>query len=223
MGAEDDRQAGAYRHSPSFSSDSFALATWLRFGEIQAEQKECPDYSPKAFRQALKDIRKLTASKSMKIDDAVRLCSESGVVLALVKPFPGTAVSGASWWVTPRKPVIQLSGRHLSDDHLWFSMFHEAAHLLHSKNEIFLHGKEKEASDSSIEVAANDWAADFLVPRRDWDRFTAATRFTETAVRRFADDQGIAPGIVVGRLQHEGRLAWGSGLNRLKKRFKWAE
>ena len=35
--------------------------------------------------------------------------------------------------------MIQLSARHKSDDHLWFSFFHEAAHvLLHSKKSVFV-------------------------------------------------------------------------------------
>jgi hypothetical protein len=33
----------------------------------------------------------------------------------------------------------------------------------------------------------------------------------------------IAPGIVVGRLQHEGILPWKSRLNSLKKRFRWED
>ena len=38
----------------------------------------------------------------------------------------------------------------------------------------------------------------------------------------FADEQGIAPGIVVGRLQHEGHLPWRE-LNGLKVRLQWKE
>lgn len=42
---------------------------------------------------------------------------------------------------TPTKAVIQLSLRHKTDDHLWFSFFHEAGHvLLHSKKETFITG-----------------------------------------------------------------------------------
>ena len=56
-----------------------------------------------------------------------------------VQPLPKTALSGAAWWLTPKKAVIQLTARHKSDDHLWFSFFHEAAHiLLHSKKDDFV-------------------------------------------------------------------------------------
>jgi HTH-type transcriptional regulator/antitoxin HigA len=41
-------------------------------------------------------------------------------------------------------------------------------------------------------------------------------------IRSFAADLGIAPGIVVGRMQKEGFLAWSQG-NTLNRRFKFVE
>ena len=213
----------AYRHSPSFKSDDCTLATWLRLGEIEASQKECADYREATFRQSLKLIRNLTGSKSREVfDRAARLCGDAGVALTIIKPLPKTALSGASWWLTPRKAVIQLSARHMSDDQLWFSLFHEAAHiLLHSKRNVFVH--ERNGNTSDIESQADRWAADFLVSSQDWNEFIDTSDFTESDVLGFSDEQGIAPGIVVGRLQHEGHLGWRTGLNRLKVRLKWSE
>ncbi len=213
----------AYRHSPSFKSDESILATWLRLGEIEASRMDCAAYKEATFRQALKRIRNLTARRSDGVfDEVARLCSDAGVALIIIKPLPKTALSGASWWLTPRKAVIQLSARHMSDDHLWFSMFHEAAHiLLHSKKNVFVH--ERNGVDTDIEVQADRWAADFLISPRRWNEFIDTSEFTESVVVRFADEQGIAPGIVVGRLQHEGHIGWRTNLNVLKVRLKWSE
>lgn len=218
-----------YRHSASFSSDDKALATWLRIGEMQTEREECAAYNKAAFRQALQQIRQITqTSIDTALDEAQRLCKDSGVLLIFVKPLPRMALSGASWWLSPRKAVIQLSARHKSDDQLWFSLFHEAAHiLLHSKKYVFIHETNKEIGDrepeddkAAIEAAANQWAADFLVSPRQWERFIASSVFTERAIRRFAKEQRIAPGIIVGRLQHEELVPW-SRLNKLKVKLKW--
>ena len=111
--------------------------------------------------------------------------------------------------------------RHKSDDHLWFSLFHEAAHLLlHSKRNVFVDGTKGNGND--LEDEANAWAADFLVPRNAWQRFVAAGDYREESIRRLSDTQGIAPGIVVGRLQHERLLPWNQ-LNALKVRLQWVE
>ncbi len=220
--AKSRKRQVAYHHSPCFDSDQYALATWLRFGEIEAERSGCPDYSEASFKSALNEVRQMTSARSPQvIADAARLCSASGVVVSIVKPLPKTAVSGAAWWHTPRRPVIQLSGRYKTDDHLWFSLFHEAAHiLLHSKTAVFL--REDAACPSDAEAEASKWAADFLVSKRDWERFTKSTRFTASGVTAFATQQGIAPGIVVGRLQNEERIPW-SRLNHLKVKLKWVD
>lgn len=210
----------AYRHSQAFDSSETALATWLRLGELNAEQQECADYNETKFKQAVRDIRGLTCTPIKDaLERATELCNEAGVALAVVRPLPKTALSGAAWWINPRRPIIQLSARHKSDDHLWFSFFHEAAHiLLHSKKSIFVDGGK--GDDSDFEEEANEWAANALVPKKAWASFVSGSPNSEQAVRAFADQQGIAPGIIVGMLQHEKRLPW-THLNKLKVRYKW--
>ena len=133
-----------------------------------------------------------------------------------VPEITGTRASGAARWLTPIKAVIQLSLRYKSDDHLWFSFFHEAAHLLlHSKKRTFVSGTE--AENDPTEDEANAFAASFLIPRRYETELRALESLDDIAA--FADRIDIAPGIVVGRLQKEGILDWSQG-NRLKKRFQ---
>jgi addiction module HigA family antidote len=211
----------AYRHSPSCKSDEAALATWLRLGELEAErQNYAAAYSETRFKRRLREIRPLTREPlSEALAHAQRLCNDAGVALAVVRPLPKTALSGAARWLSPRRAIIQLSARHKTDDHLWFSLFHEAAHiLLHSKKGVFVDGTYDESAD--IEAEANDWASNFLVPRWHWKRFVTACPRSEMAVRQFAAEQGLAPGIIVGMLQHAGYLPW-TRLNRLKVRLDW--
>ena len=210
----------AYRHSPRFRSNEAALATWLRLGEIEADSQECGDYSESRFRHAIRTIRNLTREEiTGALQQTERLCNEAGVAFVLVKPLPKTALSGAAWWLSPRKAVIQLTARHKTDDDLWFSFFHEAAHvLLHSKKGVFV--DEANGNGAELESEANDWASNTLIPRRAWHRFVVTSPLGAPAVRAFAEEQGIAPGIVVGMLQHKGLLPW-AHLNALKVRLAW--
>ena len=216
------RANAAYRHSPSIKSDEVALATWLRLGELEAERQECANYDAGKFRRAMREVRGLTREP---IDEALKragqITSKAGVGLVLVRPLPKTALSGAAWWSSPRKAVIQLSARHKSDDHLWFSFFHEAAHvLLHSKKCIFVDGANDGGAD--VETEANEWASNALVARADWKRFVARSQRSKADVCTFADEQGIAPGIIVGMLQHAGLVPW-THLNGLKVRYRWTQ
>ena len=212
----------AYRHSPAFKSDEAALATWLRLGELDAEQQDCAEYNETLFKHALKEIRSLTCELvEHSIPRARELCNQAGVALALVPPLAKTALSGAAWWLSPRKAVIQLSARHKSDDHLWFSFFHEAAHiLLHSKKSVFVDDKSRDGNEEENE--ADTWASNFLIGERAFQQFVASETLSEKAVRAFAEEQSVAPGIVVGMLQHNGILPW-SHLNGLKARLAWSE
>lgn len=207
----------AYRHSPSFESDGISLKTWLRLAEIDAEGQDCADYRKSKFRAALLRIRGLTRSPMTEaLRETIRHCNEAGVALAVAEPLPRVRLSGAAWWYRPGRPVIALTGRHKSNDHLWFSFFHEAAHLLlHSRRAVFV--DDANPGEDKIEVQANEWAANLLLPRKDWRRFVSNERFGANQVKEYAQDQGIAAGIVVGRLQHEGLIPW-NRLNHLKER-----
>jgi addiction module HigA family antidote len=212
----------AYRHSPSFRSSEQSLATWLRLGEIAAEQQECAAYNETRFKGALKRIRRLTTEPiEAALPETRMLCNEAGVALVLTKSLPKTALCGAARWLSPTKAVIQLSLRHGSDDHFWFSLFHEAAHLLlHSKRAVFVDGTSDDVTE--LEAEADEWAANVLVPRQAWETFKATRPGSVAMVRQFAQAQDIAPGIVVGMLQHAGMLPW-THLNHLKVRYRWED
>ncbi len=212
----------AYRHSPSFKSSQEALASWLRLGELEAKSAECPEYVETRFRSALQEIHGITPEPiDIALPKARALCNEAGVVLAYVGPLPRRApLSGAAYWLNSKKAVIQLSGRHKTNDHFWFSFFHEAAHLLlHNRNSIFVDYLKDSENYEEDEAEANEWAAKFLIPSNDWRGFVREARFEAGDVRNFATQQGIAPGIVVGRLQHKKLISWGH-LNELKENLR---
>ncbi len=207
----------AYRQSPSFQSAPEAVATWLRIGELKAGKIDTALYSRDAFLDALNQIRDLTRAPD--VARQARLCKEAGVVLVFVPEFRKTHLSGATRWLTKDKALIILSLRHKTDDHFWFSFFHESAHILrHHKKEMFLDGKEMLANDEERE--ADTFAADFLIPPKNYRDFIRKSLFSKESVRLFAEQQGIAPGIVVGRLQRERHVPY-NHLNGLKKRFEF--
>ncbi len=130
----------AYRYSTAFDGDEAVLAAWLQFGEIEAVYTKCPDYDEAVFQQSLREIRSLTAAGTDDcLPEAQRLCQQGGVILAFVEPLAEMDISGAAWWFSPGKAVIQLNPRHETDDLLWSTFFHEAAHILfHRKRDIFI-------------------------------------------------------------------------------------
>ncbi|SCB55579.1 addiction module antidote protein, HigA family [Bradyrhizobium shewense] len=218
----DELSAVAFRHSPSFESDQAALLAWLRIGDIRAEATETKEFDRARFLAALKDLRGITLQPiDVFLPEIQKRCGEAGVVFILERALPKVALSGVSRWLSPRRALIQQTARHLSNDHFWFTFFHECAHLvLHSRKTIFLDGNGMSNVAAELEAEANDWASDFLIPSDALTRFITRFTYAENEVVEFAEKQGIAPGIVVGQLQHRKVLHF-SQMNHLKQHYVW--
>jgi len=203
-------------HSVNKEHDIGAVSTWLRLGEIEAEQADIPPYNPSKFKKALVDIRKLTIKNPNEFKDEMqRLCQEAGVSLIFVPAIPGAHVSGAARWLNPHKPIIQLSLYGKTNDKFWFSFFHESCHILeHGKKNVFLDNALDNNSNSSVEeMEANKFASEILIPSKYSKYFSELN--SKEAVKQFSREIEIHPGIVVGRLQHEGLIIQ-SWMNELK-------
>jgi HTH-type transcriptional regulator/antitoxin HigA len=139
----------------------------------------------------------------------------------LVPPLPKTCLSGAAYWRQGSSPVIQQSLRHKTNDHFWFTFFHEAAHIvLHSSKALY--ADDENGRGGGVENEANDFATEVLVGRKSLAAFIARNPRSAEDVQKFAAKHEIHPGIVVGMLQHHGAIPW-SHLNHLKARFAWTQ
>ena len=211
----------AFRRSREDQADVAAISVWLRMGERMAEKLDGPAYDEARLKAALTEVRKLTCQTPQEFQPRMqRLLHEAGVAFVLVPALPRTHVSGVARWLHARRPLIQLSLYGKQNDRFWFSFFHEAAHiLLHSqqKKSVFLDDPSKGESSSKEEKEANAWARDFLIAP-DAAATLAELPKAKFAVTEFARSTGVHPGIVVGRMQHDGLLdvKW---LNDLKVSF----
>lgn len=212
----------AFRTSKSFDSHPGAVAAWLRKGEIESSAVKCECWSPEKFKQALLKIRALTREKDPDgfLPQLRSLCADSGVAVAIVRAPFGCRASGATRFISREKALLLLSFRYLSDDHFWFTFFHEAGHLLlHGESRLFLEGLD--TASTKEEEEANDFAARTLVPP-EFQYGLLSLPLDSRQVIRFARRLGVSPGIVVGQLQYHKRIKYNQ-LNGLKRRFEWRE
>jgi addiction module HigA family antidote len=212
----------AFRKKESSSKDAAVISAWLRKGEIDAQQQNCEPYDKQKFKNSLAEIRSLTKIDTPKIfvSKLESICTAAGIAVVFVPALPKLGIYGATRRLND-KYIMQLSVYGKSNDQLWFTFFHEACHIIkHSHGELYIegHGQENEKENE-----ANAFARDMLIPPKELSNFlVSAYKPTLTQIGKFAARIGIAPGIVVGRLQHDKimPMSWG---NDIKIRYEWVE
>lgn len=211
----------AYRTSPAFASQAAAVAAWLRQGEVAAEQLQTDDWSRAKFERLLPSLKLLTRVKEPAdfIPELQRRCAACGVAVVIVRAPKGCPASGATR-TRDGRAILQLSVRYLTDDHFWFTFFHEAAHLILHEGRLVLEWTEEKQLNQGEEREANDFASRFLIPSEFEAQLHSISRDYKS-IMRFARNLSISPGIVVGQLQHRG-LVPRHKLNFLKKRYSWS-
>lgn len=213
--------SAAFRTSSSLRETPGSTLAWLRKCELEAESISCKKWNRDSFINSLPDIRELTRTKSPDkfIPALQEICANSGVAVVVVRAPAGCRASGATRFLSSDKALLALSFRHLSDDHFWFTFFHEAGHLvLHEKGKIFLDGPSSDVSEEERE--ANTFSELTLLPDNLRAEFNQL-RIDAREIVRFSRRARISPGIVVGQLQHHGRIPR-HHFNGLKSRYMWA-
>ncbi|WP_460611383.1 ImmA/IrrE family metallo-endopeptidase [Hymenobacter terrigena] len=216
--------AAAFHTSTTFALQPGPVAAWLRYGEIEAERRDCQPWNPTLLNSQLPAIKRLTKQKDPAIflPQLIALCADCGVAVVVARAPAGCVASGATKFVSPDRALLMLSFRHLTDDHFWFTFFHEVGHLLlHGPNELFLEGAGKDVWDERKEEEANSFSADLLIPPSLRPRLPRLP-LTRRGIVTFAIEAGTSPGIVIGQLQHLGRVPH-QKLNTYKRRYEWPE
>jgi HTH-type transcriptional regulator/antitoxin HigA len=123
--------------------------------------------------------------------------------------------------------VIALSLRFDRIDWFWHTLVHEIAHLKNGE------GKERPTLDTQLvgsdaqpfdqkmdsEKMADQFATGFLVDQSKLDSFIARVHplYSKVRIAAFANKVHVHPGIVVGQLQHRGRITYAHSREYLVK------
>ena len=161
---------------------------------------------------------KMPSIRSMTLQDPEEFCpkivealAECGIALVLLPHLPGTGVHGATFY-DGRKIVCAMTVRGKDADKFWFSLFHELGHVICG------HLSASRGTTDEQEHEADCFARDCLIPADAIQHFESAGRFQEEDVLAFAGKMGVAPGIVVGRLQNDRKLRYDQ-LSWLKEKY----
>jgi len=213
----DDFASAQYRKSAAYQATLASMAAWLRMGELEMQKLQLPEYNKDSFKKVLQDVKSLVQHHPA--DFAVQLqrkCTAAGVAVIYSMCLPKAPVSGATRWFRDN-PMIQMTDRHKTNDHFWFTFFHEAGHvLLHGRKEVFLEEYEGSVLNKVKEEEANRFSMRWLLPEKAIEELPVD--FDDQDIIALADKHRTHPGIIIGRLQWLGELGHNQD-NHLKRKI----
>ena len=183
---------------------------WIQTAINFSSRIETKPYDAEKLKAYLPELRSMTLqSPEVFMPRMKEIFAECGVAFVLLPNLKNSGVNGAVKWINDERVVLAMNNRRLDADIFWFSLFHEIRHVLQRKiKTVFISYGEKEMIElnEKLEEDADNFATNYLIPTSEFRKF-APNKFTSDAeIVAFAKSIGVHPGIVAGRLQHEGIL-----------------
>ena len=203
----------SYRRTGTNNTSDYSLAAWAQKARIEARKYSTALINIDKLEQEIPRIRSMTVkSPEVFCRELVDLYSECGIALVFLPHLGSSFLHGASFY-DGKRIVMGLTLRSRDADKFWFSLFHEMYHVVQ--------GHINEMSDTTMEQEneADAFSRDILISPEEYRIFIESNCLTEESILSFARDIGIAPGIVLGRLQKENYVPYNM-FNNLKVKYQ---
>ena len=203
----------AFRLTPGSRFDPWSLAAWVQQGEWQSIERKflrpedvCARFEPEILQAALPKLRRLTSARPF-WSELRTMTGQAGVHLEFVPHIAKSGANGVTRWLDDGRPLIQVSILRKRADIFWFTLCHELGHVLHGdRSKAYIDLADGSEAVDEHETAADALARHILIPPASFDAFLHSQSLTSHSVQQFAAHIDVHPGIVVGRLQHDGLI-----------------
>ena len=141
--------------------------------------------------------------------------NECGVALVILPALKNSNINGVVKWLDSEMVMMALNTKEVDNDRFWFSFFHELKHVLQKTKRKVLVGSDNNIDLSYLyEYDADNFAKETLVPTSLLDNLT---NYDEKSIVDFSTINNVHPGIVVARLQQDGKIKTNQ-FNHLKEK-----
>lgn len=184
-----------------------------------ALKKETPKFNKKKFEAAVAFALTQTRNHEGFLPVVREAFEEAGVILIVLPNLKNSGINGATKRINGKIMLMVNDRRHLSDT-FWFSLFHEIGHIMNGDYGITFNGNKDDSEEE-----ADMYAQRMLIPEEAYMKFVAEHSYIdEDAILAFADCIERDPGIVLGRLQNDGKISFTETAlsERLRHKYKVA-
>jgi len=220
-----------YYNATLQSSNPQTYASWIRLGEL-CVNRSAIEFAPdrEAIIANLKFLRTNTFIHRQSIRKVAReALLPYGIELIEVEPFNTAPTPTCAFYWRGSRPVIQFPTTKMDDSRFLEALFHAVGHLLlHPKRTICLqlgaltlpaNASELLAArpEDILELEADRFAQEQLLSEAEECELICCGRFNERrCIQHFSGVFHVRPGILVERLQQQGKLSRRTLLNDSK-------
>lgn len=204
---EPPKLAVNFRYSPQQQPEINAQIAWLKRVEHLSKCQDVQKFKMKELKKSIPSLLSY-AENPEQIQEIPSFFLNLGVHFVIVPHLNKTYLDGAAFYLNEH-PVIALTLRYDRIDAFWFTLMHELAHIVMGHNGLYLDNLQK-LEENQWETEANQVAKNWLISLEDLKIFINRTqpKFSSKAIIAFAQSQKRHPGIILGRLQHEGLVPY---------------
>lgn len=201
----------AARRSKAAEQVSSTQVAWVACVRSVAAQRKSEKFNPTELSRLAGELTRIVKAPK-DLAKLPALFAAVGVRLVFVEAFPGSKMDGCSFNLDGA-PVIGISGRGRRLDKVLFTLLHEIAHVIRGD----LDGENVIIDDAGggptlgDEEAADSLAATWALPK---ELPAIPERITQGWIMATAEDQGVHPIVLIGRLQRLRRIPWRTTLVR---------
>lgn len=191
------------------SPDEISMFAWSKRVEHLAIKQKAGKFSPNKFDELIDKLLEC----SFNVDNIKNISNVLllyGVRFVVVPHLSKTYLDGAAFYLNgdKTKPVIAITLRYNRIDWFWFTLMHELAHLYRNHCEEGVIDGEKVNSDNLIEEEADELAKNWLLSVKNFNALINNGFIKFDDIQVFAQTIRRHPGIIVGRLQKEGKIPY---------------
>jgi HTH-type transcriptional regulator/antitoxin HigA len=198
---------------------------WVQTAINIGREIETKSFDEKKLKSYIKEIRDMTVKEPKDFVDKLKgVMSECGVALVFMPHLKNCGVNGAVIWLND-KVILAINDRSKYADFFWFALFHEIGHVFQKRKKLLIiSDQESQAYVNSelmdmLEEEANLFAQETLIDEKDYKTFNGKSNICSTDIVSFSKSINLHPGIVVGRLQRDGKLEFNQ-CNELRAKYE---
>lgn len=181
----------------------------------RASKINAPAFNRKLFEKAIQYALTLTKRHKDFFPLLKNAFLKAGVILIVLPNISGSKINGATKRIG-RSIMLMVNDRRLFSDIFWFTLFHEIGHIMNND-----YGISFDKDTGEKEKAANQYAADHLIPPMQYQKFLSQNDFSVQAIQNFAEKIDRDPSIIVGRLQNDKLVSYNDHeLDKFQHRYK---